>query len=88
MARNDAKTEKLFDYLRESTLSVILGPNINNILLKVRGSSFLSWRLKYVGPILKLWEILLKEMHWNCAYVLHVLISIVAYIYNVSFFSR
>ena len=36
MARNDAKTVKLFDYLRESTLSVILGPNINYILLKVR----------------------------------------------------
>ena len=36
MARNDAKTVKLFDYLRESILSVILGPNINNILLKVR----------------------------------------------------
>ena len=35
MARNDAKTEKLFDYLRESTLSVILGHNINNVLLKV-----------------------------------------------------
>ena len=59
MARNDAKPVKLFDYLRESTLSVILGPNINSILLKVR--VFLLF--VDVGPILKLWEILLKEMH-------------------------
>ena len=59
MARNDAKTVKLFDYLRESTLSVILGPNINSILLKVR--VFLLF--VDVGPILKLWEILLKGMY-------------------------
>ena len=59
MARNDAKPVKLFDYLRESTLSVILGPNINSILLKVR--VFLLF--VDVGPILKLWEILLKGMY-------------------------
>ena len=59
MARNDAKPVKLFHYLRESTLSVILGPNINNILLKVR--VFLLF--VDVGPILKLWEILLKGMY-------------------------
>ena len=87
MARNDAKTVKLFGYLRESTLSVILGPNINNILLKVRVFFlfvdfviFVS-RLCIMGNTItrNIAKIRPRNAHMN---------STTAYIYELCFFCR